>query len=93
MPQDNPPKFPKVFRPNRTEQPAATYTAPSAPPKPAPSKEPRIPFVNWFNEAMTRYPKMKPLHMHAVRAYFMSKGLKDPDTFARYEAMLKVYGL
>ena len=99
MAQDNP-RPPRSFKPNRTDRPSQSYTPPAPPlettPATFPQSDPevvKLPFIQWFNAALNRYPKLKPLHMHAVRAYFMSKGLSDPDTAARYDSMLKIYGL
>lgn len=81
----------KRYYEERSEEPKSEE--PKAEQKAQEPKESPVKFLTWFTDMLSKNPNLKPLHMHAVQAYFRGLGIGDPAPASQYEAALKKYGL
>jgi hypothetical protein len=61
-------------------------------PSPKQPEENKVKFLVWFTGALNRFHGVKAHHMSAIRAYFIGRGLGDPDKRSAYDEGLIKFG-
>lgn len=60
--------------------------------QPVKEELPKTKFLVWFSGALARFDGIQAHHMTAIRAYFLSMGLGEPETVEEYDQGLIKFG-